>query len=54
MTTGLDGCTDVDLLSCTVIFTLVEFTTLIVLLSEFTADGRCEFENDTDGSGEVT
>ena len=54
MTTGLDGCTDVDLLSCTVMFTLVEFTTLIVLLSSLTAAGRGEVETDSDGSGEVT
>ena len=54
MTTGLDGCTDVDLLSCTVMFTFEEFTTLIVLLSSLTAVGRGEVEMDSDGSGEVT
>ena len=54
MTTGLDGCTEVDLLSCTEMLTFEEFTTLIVLVSSLTADVRGDVEMDSDGSGEVT
>lgn len=54
MTTGFDGWTEADLLSCTVMFTLVEFTTLIVFVSSLIVEVCGEVEIDSDGSGDVT